>query len=385
MIVKKLRAIAVALVVGTAAAATVGTLTITPAYAAGIRPAVGDPLKAAISAANDGNYSEAMAKVKEAQSVGGLSPEEQKTIAKVKEFIAVKSGGTVGGLMNATVAKARLANDWHARKYRDVINDADLLRKYGALDGQTQEVIAQAYYMSGDYQGCARYVRDNGLSGKDMLELEMRCGYEAHDSATERAALEELVVTTKSPEYWNQLLKLSQDSPHLSDEESLDIYKVRYLLGMMNSPEDYFTLATYDILYGLGDDAVAVVQKGMQAKVLNDSRSQRLLATAKKTQADEHAGLAAFEKEAHGAPNGDKLVKLGLQYAGMGRYDDAVNAIEQGLKKGLTSADDGEIALGQALLGAGRKDDALRAFSKAKQTPNGKMIGTLWSIYARTH
>ena len=41
--------------------------------------------------------------------------------------------------------------------------------------------------------------------------------------------------------------------------------------------------------------------------------------------------------------------------------------------------------LGQALYGAGQKDAALKAFTKAKDKPNGEMIARLWSLYVRGH
>lgn len=64
MIPKKLRAIGLALVLGTAAAAAVGSLS--PAQAA-VRSSVGKPLQAAQAAAAAGNYTGAMAKIREAE------------------------------------------------------------------------------------------------------------------------------------------------------------------------------------------------------------------------------------------------------------------------------------------------------------------------------
>ena len=184
MIAKKLRAVAMALVLGTAAAAAAGALMITPAEAA-VRAAVGKPLQAAQAATAAGNYSAAMARVHEAEAVGGLTGEEQKIISQMKDYIAAKSGGSVG-VSSAVGAQAKFDADYRAGRFREAINDADLLRKYGAMSGANMVIIAQAYYRMGDYVGCARYARQAG-NGSDLLDLQMRCAYEAHDDATLRS------------------------------------------------------------------------------------------------------------------------------------------------------------------------------------------------------
>ena len=45
-----------------------------------------------------------------------------------------------------------------------MIADGDVLRKNGALDTASEEVIAQAYYLSGNKAGCVKYIK--GTFGK---------------------------------------------------------------------------------------------------------------------------------------------------------------------------------------------------------------------------
>jgi hypothetical protein len=66
----------------------------------------------------------------------------------IDEAIA-QSGG-------AAEAKAKFANDYNAGKWRDVIADADMLKKAGTLDAQSQLIIGQAYFKAGDYAGCVK-------------------------------------------------------------------------------------------------------------------------------------------------------------------------------------------------------------------------------------
>jgi tetratricopeptide (TPR) repeat protein len=384
MIPKKLRAMATALVLGVVTAIAAGALTATPAEAA-VRAAVGNPLKAAQAAAAAGNYSAAMADVRQAEAVGGLTPEEQKIVTQMRQYIEAKSGGSVG-VSDSVGAQAKFDADYRAGRFSDVINgDADLLRKFGGLNGTNMVIIAQAYYRMGSYKECARYAADHSSLGQDMLDLQMRCAYEAHDDATMRAAVEQLVAMTGKPEYWVRLLKLDEASKALSDHQTLDINRIKLMTGTMTSDSDYFLLAALAIQFGLPSEAVNVVQKGFAAKVLAGDRANRLLNLAKSSAASDLAGLPKTVAAANSAKSGDPLVKLGEDYCGMGRYQDAVSVIQGGIAKGVTDSDNAQTRLGQALYGAGQKDAALKAFAKAKGTPNGEMIARLWTLYVKGH
>jgi tetratricopeptide (TPR) repeat protein len=381
MIAKKLRAVGTALLLGVVMAMAGGALTVTPAQAA-VRAAVGKPLQAAQAAAAAGNYSAAMARVREAESVGGLTGEEQRVISQMRDYISVKSGGSVG-VSSAAGAQAKFDADYRAGRYRDAINDVDLLRKYGALGGANMVIVAQAYYRIGAYKECARYAADHSGVGADMLELQMRCAYEAHDDATMRAALEQLVATTGKPEHWARLLKFAEGAKALSDHQTLDINRIKLLTGALKGDSDYFLLATLGIQLGFPSEAVDVIQKGFQAKILSGDRAMRLANLAKSSAASDLANLPKTVAAANKANNGDLLVKLGEDYCGMGRYQDAVAAVQAGIGKGVSDTDNAQIRLGQALYGAGQKDAALKAFAKAKTTPNSEMIAHLWTLYVR--
>src|ERR1043165_6644680 len=108
---KILQAVGVTLLLGAAALSLAPTGTcISSAQAATVRPAVGNPLQAAIALAN----------------AGKLTASEQAAISQTKNFIAAKTGA--GG--SALGCKAKFANDYNAGRYRDVVGaDAACLRK----------------------------------------------------------------------------------------------------------------------------------------------------------------------------------------------------------------------------------------------------------------
>ena len=376
MPVRKLRAVLTAILLGTAMAGAAALVMTAPAEAATVSAKVGPLLKEAQALIAAKNYKAAMAKLNEAEAVKS-TPDDTAIINQFKSAISISSAdpNTPGG------AKAKFAQDYNAGKFKDVIADAEYLRKNGVFDAQSQLIVGQAYYKAGDYAGCVRYAKT--LSGNDTaLELQARCAYEIGDDATQRAALEALVSHTGKAEYWVGLLKLGERARGLSDHNSLDIARIRLLTGSMQTKDDYVALAQYALQFKLAAEAQTALEKGVAAKVLTDDRSMRLLATAKQMAS---AALAAEPKTlaaATAAPQGDDLVAVGENMIGEGKAKDAVGVIQNGLKKPLKDAANGQMRLGQAYLVAGQKSDAIAAFDKVKTPEKDAMIAHLWSLAA---
>src|SRR5206468_3283059 len=136
------------------------------------------------------NYSAAKARLNEAEAAAS-TPDDRAIINQFKNAISISSAdpNTPGG------AKAKFAQDYSAGKFKDVIADAEYLKKNNVFDAQSQLVVGQAYYKAGDYAGCVRYTKTLGGS-ETALALQARCAYEVGDEATQRSALEQLVART---------------------------------------------------------------------------------------------------------------------------------------------------------------------------------------------
>lgn len=384
MIAKKTRAVVTALVLGTAALA-VATM---PADAA-MRSAVGKPLQEALSLAKSGNYAAACSKVKQAEAVGGLSGEESKGANQMKEYLAAASKGAVCAEGSSVGPQAKFAADWNARKYRDVIADEDSLRAHNALSAQSMIVIAQAYENLGDYKGCMRYADSHPSAGAEMMKRGMLCAFKAGDDAAARDLALKLVAQNPTPENWGQLLKQAEHAKQLSDPQTLDIYRLKFLTGNLAGSDEYFMLSLMLMAAHVSNEAVQVVDKGVQAHLLVDARAQKLAIQAKNDAAQEANGINNTLNAAHKAPGGDDLVKAGEQLSGMGRYPDAVSAIQAGIAKGgLKDPDIAQVRLALALYGSKQKPAALSTLErviKVGKTDNAKLIANMWSLYIRSH
>ncbi|HTK80188.1 MAG TPA: hypothetical protein VL286_07075 [Rhizomicrobium sp.] len=380
MHLRTLQAVGVTFALGTMAFVATAPATAPVAQAATVRPAVGKPLQAAVSLANAGKGAAAMAKVHEAESVGGLTAGEQAAISQTKNFIAAKTGSGGG----ATGCKAKFANDYNAGRYRDVAGaDADCLRKSGGFDAQAQIIVAQAHYLMGDYGTTIRMLRNMGESDQ-VLSLLMSAAGKQGDTQTEGQVAERLILKGQS-KYWTYLLASADATRGLSDHANLDIYRVRYLTGNMRSKDDYELMTQLAIQLKFPTEAQTVAQKGFDVKMLEGDRDTRLLNLAKTQAAKDTANLATAEKQANTAKTGDALVQYGENLWGYGKYQDAANAIQAGIKKGgLSHPNDANIALGIALLSSGQRDPALKAFGSVKNEPAAETVAHLWTIYARS-
>ena len=382
MTANKLRAVATAFLLTTATVAGGVMLSSLPAAAQSVRPVVGKPLQEAQALAAQKNYKAAMAKIAEAEAATGKTEAEIKIIGQMKEYIATASGdtSTAGG------AKAKFANDYNAKNYKGVIADADALKKLGALDTASMQVVAQSYYLDGDKQGCLKYIKANFSNpGDDTLALQLRCAYDAGDDDVQRATLETLIAHTGKAEYWNDLLKMSERGQGMRDHDTLDVYRLKLLTGTIEGADEYTTLAQIAMQLGFPAEAEAVIEKGEAGKILSGDRTNRLLALAKTQAAADVTNQAKNIAAANAAPKGDTLVKIGEDQWGQGKAKDAIATIQAGMSKPVDDKNNAQIRLGMAYLGAGQKADAQKAFDAVKgpATDKSVMVAHLWSLYAR--
>lgn len=368
----RLQAVSAALLIGAA------LLVSAPASAA-VRAVVGEPLQQAMALAGKGDYKGAMALVDKAAAASERTAEENRTIDQVKAYIGAKSGdASLGGV---EAVKNKLSSDYNAKNYAGVIADGEQLQKAGGLDAASAGAVAQAYYLSGNKAGCVKYVKAiGGLADETALQLQMKCAYDANDQVSQRDALQQLVAKTGKAEYWTQLLKIADTTKGLTDHQSLNIYRLKFLTGTLATKDDYINMAQLDLQLGFPQEATAVLAKGTAAGLLNDDRSKKLGALAKQ-QADKANQEAAAALAA--AKDGDALIKIAEQQVGAGKAKDAVATAKSGIAKGPKDKDQANIVLGWAQVASGSAADAVKTLNAAKTGDgNGPMIAGLYAVYA---
>ena len=397
---------AAALAVGLAGSLSLAFL-VSPAQAQGMRAEVGRPLQQASELLKAGRAKEALAKVREADAVGGKTGAEQLTIDRMKAAAAQRAGdsataiqalesvhGKVGGTEAGQVAEqlasayAQQRNNGRATEW---LNRAIAA---GNTGGSVRQLQAYLQGSSGDYNAIAK---DAGaaVSGAeqggrrpdegDLLRLadaQQRTGNMAGYVVT----LEKLLGYYPKKDYWNAYLSRLPRKAGFGERFGLDLFRLRLASGTLTKTEDFMEMAQLSLQAGLPSEARRIADQGIKAGALGvgpeAARHQRLRDLAVKQEGEVKANLANQASEAESFKEGDGLVKVGYAYVSLGEVDRGITLIQQGINKGnLKRPEDAKLRLGMAQLQNPKlKTTAVQTLRSVKGTDGAAEIARLWTI-----
>jgi outer membrane protein assembly factor BamD (BamD/ComL family) len=370
------------------------------------------PLKAAQDALNAKKYSDALAKLKEAESNPKKTPYDEHIINMLSgaAYVGLKDYPNASKALEAQIndgflpqeevpprVKALAQINYQLKNYDKAIEFGNRALKGGYADEEMKTLVGQAYYLKGDWKGTLKFeedqVNDELKKGQppknESLQLLLSACVKLEDQDCTTRALEKLVAYYPKPEYWQQLLyTMFQSSAAQNDRALLQTYRLASEVDVLKRPEDYTEMAQLAIEQGNPGEAQHILEKGFQKNVFADQRSkdknQRLLESAKKAAATDQAQLPKIEADARKATTGDKDIAVGLAYLGYQQYDKAVDLLSDGLQKGgVKNEAEARLLLGIAQLKAGKKDDAQKTFKAVKGDASLERLANLWSLHAK--
>ncbi len=347
------------------------------ALAQGVRSEVGKPLQQASDLLKAGKAKEALAKVYEADAVGGKSPAEQVMIDRMKGSAAQRAGdiATAVAAFEATMASGRLSTGEQAQvaeslafaysqqknwaKTTEWVNRA---RAAGGNSPQLNQLSTYVQSQSGDYaqlfrdaqaQVSAAEAAGRRPAEDDLLRMADAARHVNNHGAYSHA-LDSLVVNYPKKEYWNAHLASIQRKPGFADRLSLDVMRLKFANGLISKTDDFMEMTQLALQAGFPVEARVIVDKGFAAGALGTGeqaeRHKRLRDLVVKRQAESAAGIAQAASEAAALKEGNELVKVGTVYASMGQFDKAIELIEKGIAKGnLKRPEDARLRLALAL------------------------------------
>jgi hypothetical protein len=380
---------------------------LTAAHAQGVRQEVGKPLKEAGDLLRAGKAKEALAKAREADSVGGKTPAEQLTIDRMKAAAAQRAGDNATAIQaleavhpKVSGAEAGQIAEQLANAYAQQRNNAkatEWLNKAIAAGNNSGSVKQlQTYLMSasGDYNAIARdagaAVSAAEQAGRRPDEGELLRLADAQNRLNNlngyASTLEKLLVNYPKKDYWNAYLGRLPRKPGFGDRFLIDVLRLRLASGTLSKTEDYMELAQLSMQQGLPSEARKVAEQGFKAGVLGTgpeaARHARLRDLALKEEADLKAKLAGQAAEAEGFKEGDGLVKVGGSYVSLGEVDKGIEYIQKGIAKGsLKRPEDAKLRLGLAQLQQAKtKSAGVQTLRSIKGTDGVADIARLWLI-----
>jgi tetratricopeptide (TPR) repeat protein len=402
------------LILGTALVAVAGLVPGTAAAAEGkqsVSAKLAKPLHDAQEDLKNKKYSDAIAKLKEADGTAGKTPYDQHVINDFLGFAYVKSGNYAEA---ARVWEAEVddgftpANDvpqkvkelaiinYQLKNYDKAIEFGNRAVKGGYADDQMRTIVGQAYYLKGDWKNTLKFneaIADSQIkagqtpSNETLMLIYSACA-KLNDDACTTKAMERVVTYYPKPDSWAQLLYAVRKETSGNETNLLQTYRLMSDTDVLKDPTDYTEMAELALDGGSPGEAQRVLEKAFSRNVFTDQRtkdrSQRLLDGAKKRATSDQATLPKLEQEANADSRGDKNVAISRAYLGYGQYDKAVDQLSKGITKGSVKNEaDARLMLGIAELKAGHKDEAVKTFKSVKGDPALEKLANLWTLHAR--
>jgi tetratricopeptide repeat protein len=380
-----------------------------------VRPEVGKPLQAAQELLKSQKPKEALGEIGKADAVPSKTALESYLVERmrasaaagagdvtlaIKAFEAVIASGRLAPAEQLTIIQALAGSYYRNKDYPRAIAWGARYFREGGTDPQLRLLLIHSYYQAGEYDAAAQEsladVQADEKADKpppeDRLQLLANSYLKMNDSNRYAYALEKLVTYYPKKEYWTDLILRTQKRPTFGERLSLDVMRLRLATGTLETPEEYMELAQMALQAGYPAEAMQVVEKGYEAKLLgtgaNAERHKRMRELAQKQLADDRKALAQKKTldAALAQKDGIALVDLGYAFVTDGQFDKGLDLMERGIEKGVSDAkrpQDAKLHLGVAYYMAGKKEKAAEIFPTVEGIHGAADMGRLWTIRAR--
>lgn len=275
-----------------------------------------------------------------------------------------------------------------------VVEDYDkALETVEALMATLEEPSADAYLLLGQahfqlkqYQQALAPIRtaidlyqDQGERPKEnWLLLLQVIYYELEDYERMVDVLKELIHLYPKDRYLMTLAavysQLGQTRKQLAITEGL------YDKGHIEESHEILNLANLYMLHGLPFKAARLLQSEMDAQRIEKTEKHlRLLSQAWHQAREDEKAIAPLAQAAALAEDGNLYVRLAQSYINLERWDDAAQALRNGLAKGgLQRPDTAQVMLGMALFNQDKLAQARSVFEKALTDKRSQTTAEEW-------
>lgn len=373
-----------------------------------LRPEVGKPLQAAQDLLKARKYSEALAKVREADAAPNKTANESFTIERMRGAVAQAAGdydtasksfeaqinsGKLPAAEQLKLMEALAGTAYRAKDYKKSAVWAQRYLTSGGTNGQIRTLLIQSEYLSGDFAQVNKELqaefsadeKSGRAPSEERLQMLANAQLRLNDNAGYVATIERLVANYPKKQYWADLISRIRRKPGFSDRLSLDVYRLQLSTGNLTTAADFLEMAQLALQAGDAGEGKTIVEQGFASGALGKGtdaeRHGRLKALAEKKVAEARANVAQAEAEANADKTGDALVSLGYSLVGDGQADKGVALIEKGIAKGgLKNPEDAKLHLGLAQAKAGQRAKATQTLRSVRGTDGTADLARLWVL-----
>lgn len=358
---------------------------------------------AAVALLRAGKIEEGLTKVGEADALEGKSDGEQEAIDRLKFALALRAEKTqaAGELLEKlpipdpekAVYMLDLAGQYQSRsEWQPTITAA---KRYLALGGSETEtaqgMIWRAYYTLHDYPNALSASLEtlatkekNGKKPEETLLKAIRSeALQVNDRPRLTFALSKSASYYPTPANWTNLIADAMNQPEFpTDALAIDIFRLMRATDSLSNPGQYHDYMVRAMQLGIPEEAQAVLDYGTAKGAMTPADLPDLPRLRDKVQADSAADLKSLANSEHDnakASNGEALVRSGLCYAALGKYDEAIPLMEHGVAKGAPDEELLRLRLATVYLAAGLKDKAANTLSSLKH-PGTADLARIWLV-----
>lgn len=368
---------------------------------------VGKPVQEAQALVKEKKYAEALAKL-DSITVEQKTPYEIYAIDRTRAAIAALSGddklaeevfprvidsGQLSPAEHLQFIEA-LANLYGRKQnYSQSIVWLQRYFKDGGKDPKVHDLLVRSYYIAGDYPHAAEELQVDlkaaETAGTPPTEQQLRIlislATKQNDKAAYVAALEKLVTYYPKKEYWNDLLSRLHSRPNFPDRLTLDFYRLKFSMGLVESAGEYGEMAELALRAGFAAEAKKVLDAGYKTGALKDgpefNPQKQLLSQATKSSNDDLKTIAQTETEVKKSKDGLGLINLGYAYVTNDQFDKGLSLMEQGITVGgVKRQEEAKLHLATAYVLAGRSENAIKEFKTVQGSDGTADLARYWAI-----
>jgi hypothetical protein len=405
-------ALAAALLSTTVAGAM--TITATAAVAADntgkVGQAVGKPLAVAQKAMAAKDFQTALTAAQQAQAIPDQTPYETYVINKFLSIIYVG----LKDYPNATTAVEAAADSpampdedkqeilhnavllaMQANQYQKIIGYGQQLEQIKGMDDATLTMVAVAFYSLKDNANAQKYAqmaidaaKAAGKKPEQNALIIVSNLQGKGDPEAARRSLEQLAVNGGDPGDWNKLVNNAFGEKGLANADALNLYRLLFLAGAMQSAEDYNYMGLLAQAQRDSTEAVKVFNAGVSIGKISAADANAKMGKARSAgEADEgilSTVISAAQKSKKGE-DGEDAMQVAQDLWGYGRYADVESLVRDAQTKG-GAKDPGEIdiLLGMAQVAQGKYDAGQATLAQVSGSPGRMRAAHLWSLYAQS-
>jgi tetratricopeptide (TPR) repeat protein len=362
-----------------------------------------DIYDAALALLRAGKFEEGFTKIGEEDALEGKTVPEQEAVDRLKFALALRAGKPqaqdllekLPDLPDPTKATymLELAGQYQSRnEWQSAIAAA---KRYLALGGpeteMAQGVIWRGYYTLHDFSNALSASLEalatkekNGTKPEEVLLKAIRSeATQVNDRARVTLALSKSAAYYPTPANWNNLIADAMQQPGFpADALAIDIFRLMRATDSLSNPGQYHDYMVLALQLGIPEEAKAVLDFGTAKGAVSPANLPDLPRLRDKVLADTEANLKSLANSEHDnvkASNGEALVRSGLCYAALGKYDEAIPLMEHGIAKGAQDEELLRLRLGTVYLAAGLKDKAANILSSLKH-PGTADLARVWLV-----